>query len=72
MAIQHFVSDKSTRDEVFAYIKAELDKHALSLMYDGKDVSGIKDAKDALDKAERAMINEFTPQIKTTKPDRAV
>lgn len=49
--LNQFSNDEHTREAVKSFLLAELDKHALELVYDGKDVKGIADAKKVIEQS---------------------
>ncbi len=70
--LTHFYNDITTRDAVYDYIEKTLDEHALKQMYNGEDVSGIKDAKEALLKSKSKMGLEFGEKKPNKSQNRAV
>ena len=49
--LNQFYNDENTREEVKSFFLAELDKLALEKVYEGQDTKGIKDAKEAIERA---------------------
>lgn len=66
-----FTNDETTRESVFSYLLKALDEHALNAIYNGDDVSGIKNARTALLQAKAKMKKEFLPK-ETKSGNRAV
>lgn len=49
--LKQFHNDEHTREAVKEFFLSELDKYALESVYDGKDTTGIKDAKKVIENA---------------------
>ena len=49
--LNQFFNDEHTREAVKAFFLAELDRLALERVYDGKDTTGIKDAKETIERS---------------------
>lgn len=49
--LNQFTNDEHTREAVKAFFLAELDKLALEKVYEGKDTTGIKDAKETIERS---------------------
>ena len=64
--LNQFYNDEHTREAVKAFFLEQLDKLALEKVYSGKETTGIKDAKETI---ERAFIElkELYSQEKTIK-----
>lgn len=70
--LTNFYNDETTREAVYEFILKTLDDHALDAVYQGKDVSGIKDAKEALTKSKSKMALEFGSKKPNKAQNRAV
>jgi hypothetical protein len=60
-----FIQNEVLRETLKAYMQSVIDQEALQMMYEGKDVSHIKDAKTLLDKTFSQLENEFRIQRPT-------
>lgn len=58
--LKQFFDQEHMRVEVYRFFKAEMDKLALEKMYRGEDVSGIKEAREVLVRAEKELQTKFT------------
>lgn len=66
--LRQFNGDIHTRDAVKAYFEAHIAQYALEKMFDRKDVSGIADAKDILEKAFNQLEIDYGVPQKTQTP----
>ena len=66
MDLRQFYNDEHTREAVKEFFLAQLDRLALDKVYEGKDTSGIKDAKETI---ERSFIELKELYGKDKKPD---
>lgn len=67
-----FIRNTILRDALRAYMQSVVEREALRMMYDGKDVSHIKDAKALLDKTFEELEYEFSIKPEpTTTPNQA-
>ena len=57
-------ADIITNEAVLNFIHEHISQKALERMYQGEDVSHIKDARDLIDSAFHAIKDLYTPQIK--------
>jgi hypothetical protein len=59
MILQKFNGDTHTKEALIEFMSDTIDREALSRMYEGKDVSHIKDAKELLIKCFQDLEEEF-------------
>ena len=64
--LQRFYSDFQTRDEVKAYLLAELREMAASKALAGEDTSGFKEAKECIDKCFLKLERSFSVKERKT------
>jgi hypothetical protein len=62
MDLQQFYNSKA-KDELVIFIDNELRKYASQMVLERKDVSGIADAKDIIDKVFFELKKQFAPKV---------
>jgi len=62
--LKQFIDNKLMRKEVEGAIIAYLSQMAVKDVFEGKDISGYKEAKNAVESAFRFLDVEFTPKTK--------
>jgi len=64
-----FIRNEALRDTLKAYMQSVIEQEALQMMFEGKDVSHIKDAKALLDKTFNQLEHEYAiePDTPTTQ-----
>lgn len=63
MDLQQFYNSKA-KDDLLAFIDVELRKYASQAVLERKDVSGIADAKDVIDKVFFELKKQFAEKVK--------
>jgi hypothetical protein len=59
--LRAFNGDIATKEDLTAFITSYIEKTAIERMYNGEDVSHIKDAKELLDGAFLALEEKYAP-----------
>lgn len=71
MSIQTFVLDDATKEEVHDFVINFLSAKTVERVFGGKDISGIKDAKELLESAFSEMDRVYKPKkeniVETTR-----
>lgn len=67
-SLQEFYQDKETRENVQAFLNETLERMAVKRVFAKEDISGIADAKEAIDEAFRSMEELFVPQPERKPP----
>lgn len=70
--LNQFYNDEAIRESVFEFLLETVDLYALEQIYKGNDVSGIKNAKEIIQKAKKELQNRYEkkviPNIQVNKP----
>jgi hypothetical protein len=69
--LEKFYRDKEMRETVRAYLLQYLERRAVELVFQGKDTSGITQAKSTLDEAFENLETEFAPKAKPKEDHEA-
>jgi len=68
MSLQSFHSNKDTKNEVYNYLVAYLEKEAIRRVFDKEDVTAVADAKEIIDKAFDNLDILFDKKAETKEP----
>ena len=68
--LQQFYAHTMMKDAVFDYLQETLKSYALERLFAHKDVTGIAEAKDVVDKAFIRLREEFEPITKNNNKPR--